>query len=409
MNNCVFAPADILLPASSVCPKKWAVIACDQYTASPGYWEEVRQTVGEAPSTANLMLPEAELPLPGVEAKIEKIHQTMVSYLNAGVLDTYETAYILVERTQPDGRLRYGVVGQIDLDRYDYHRGAHSLIRASEATVVERIPARVAVRRGAALEAPHLMLLADDGTPETDIFSALIARKNEFKKLYDFDLMQQAGHLRGYLLDERAAEHIAQRMEKLSDPAAFAARYGVSPDTPVLALAVGDGNHSLASAKVYYEESKNPLARHALAELVSIHSEALTFEPIFRLLQNTDRACALAFLHDAIPNVTFTESADGVIDVVLSHAEKRLPIAVLQPALDAYLAKHPDATLDYIHGESELQALAAVQGNVAFRFAGMKKSDLFPAMVAGGVLPRKAFSMGQADDKRFYMECRKIK
>ena len=418
--SAVFRPANILLPDfSRVDGTRWSVVACDQYTSDPAYWQAVTDLVGSAPSTLRLMLP--EIWLGESAARVPAIHAEMERVLRE-VLVPHPNAMIYLERTQADGRVRRGLIGTVDLEAYDYNKGSVSPIRATEGTVLERIPPRMAVRRGAALELPHVMLLVDD--PGRTVIEPLSARRDD--PVYDFDLMRNGGHVRGYLLSPAEQTAAVRALGLLATPAAMRERYGAD-DRPPLLFAVGDGNHSLASAKACYEEIKAALgpaaqnhpARYALCEVVNVHDPALDFEPIYRVAFGADpadlsaafAAYAASLSGKAAPQ-TVTVLAGGTVQTVAVPApEKQLPVGTLQAFLDAYLASHPGVTIDYIHGEDAVRDLVAADpaARVGFLFAGMEKSDLFRTVLYDGALPRKTFSMGHAHDKRFYLECRKIR
>ncbi len=415
-----FSPADILLPGKDIDKTKWAVVACDQYTSEPDYWNAVAQQVGDSPSTLQLILPELYLEQPDVEHRIEKIQAAMQADLEAGCLDCYPDALIYVERIQSDGKCRQGLIGKLDLEQYDYAKGSTSPVRATEATVLERIPPRKKVRQGAPLELPHIMILIDD--IRRTVIEPLAARKDSMQKLYDFDLMQGGGHLTGYLIPADMQQQVLDALDALADPAAFAEKYGLAPGTPVLQYAMGDGNHSLATAKTCWEQIKPRLsegerkdhpARYALAELVNLHCEALNFEPIHRLLFHVDAGELIKDFTAALP---CTEGDDVVLihkggrrGVKLTAAGDRLPVDLLQEFLDKWLREHPEAEIDYVHGAAALEELSLKEGNCGMALKAMDKNALFPAIVAGGVLPRKTFSLGEAEEKRYYMECRKIR
>ena len=406
-----FGKADILLPdfvGDAAACRKWAVIACDQFTGEPAYWHEVERIVGDAPSTLHMILPEAYLGGDNTR-ELAKIAETMKSY-RKNLLRTYPNALIYVRRTQADGRVRCGIVGAVDLECYDYAAGSTSPIRATEGTVFERLPPRVAVRRTAVLEAPHVMLLMDD--PADTVLGALERACTTLPKLYDFELMLGGGHLAGYLLTGEAADAVLCRMQK---------RFAESGTD--LALAVGDGNHSLASAKARYEEVKakigeaaalrHPL-RYALCEAVNLHSEALDFEPIYRLVKTDARDELLdglrALGERSAPGVQTVECVGAGLcrRIPLGGGTHALTVGTLQLYLDGFIASHPGSTVDYIHGRDALLRLAAAPGHVGFLFDGMQKTELFSAVERSGALPRKTFSMGHAEDKRYYMECREI-
>lgn len=386
-----FYPADILLPMNPT--SAWPTIACDQYTAEPAYWEEAWRLVGDSPSTLRITLPEIYLKSPDKEERIAGINRTMQEYLQSGILREYPDAMILTERTLPDGRVRRGIVGAVDLAAYDYTKGAKPMIRATEGTVLERIPPRVAIRRNASLELPHVMLLIDD--PIHTVIEPAAEEKG--KLLYDLDLMQNGGHVRGYLLDKEAQSRILVALDAL-----------VVGDDPML-FAVGDGNHSLATAKACaMNEPNNPLAARALVELVNIHDPSLVFEPIYRVLFHVDpeevARAADAFFPKEGSAVTMLAGgkqwqfcADGLV------------CGCVQTFLDRYLSSHPEAEVDYIHGEDVVRRLASEPSTVGFLFQGIEKSELFPYVKEYGALPRKTFSMGEANEKRYYLEARRIK
>lgn len=409
-----FLPADILLPRSCNM-EQWAVIACDQFTSDPAYWEAVEKTVGAAPSTLRMILPEALLGAPEEDASIDAINRTMEAYEAEGVFQKYENALIYVERTLLDGSIRCGLVGMVDLDAYDYHKGAVSPIRATEATVAERIPPRVKVRRGASLEFPHILLLCDD--QEKVLIEPVKAQKNALPMVYDFDLMAGGGHISGWLVSGEAVEAFNARLAAYT--AACPARYAGLPGTAPV-FAVGDGNHSLATAKTCYEELKaahpgvdlscHP-ARYALVELENIHDEAQKFEPIHRVVLDTEPEKLLKALEPwcaegGYPVQWCMSGKSGT--VYLDPARSQLAVGVLQNFLDAYLKDNP-GKLDYIHGEADVYALAERENALGFLLPAMEKSQLFRGVMADGVLPRKTFSMGHAREKRYYLEGRKIK
>ncbi len=413
--NRPFIPARILLPAQADMTR-WSVIACDQFTSQPEYWTEVEQLVGDAPSTLRLMIPEAYLGKRDMETEIRKVNQTMDQYLAAGVFTQVEDAFIYVERTQPDGRVRRGLVGAVDLEAYDYSPQSVSPVRASEATVVERLPVRIHMRESAALEMPHIMILIDD---ETDsVLGPLTGERDGLHLVYDFDLMAGGGHIQGRRITGGRAQATLAALDQLADPAKFNAKYGVK-DTPVVLCVIGDGNHSLAAAKAHWENLKKALpaeklknhpARYALAELVNIHDTALDFEPIHRLVLGTDVPAFLAALEKKFPEGRpLTYLAQGQTgQVQVPGAQIGALIGNLQAALEELTARY-GGEIDYIHGQADLEALSAQPGNVGILLPAMEKSDLFRSVIAGGVFPKKSFSMGHARDKRYYLECREIR
>ena len=405
----IFRPTEILLPDfSRVDGTRWATVACDQYTSQPDYWERVARFVGDAPSSLRLMLP--ELYLSESDSRIPQIHRAMEKALN-DLLIPYPDSMILVERTQADGRVRRGIVGAVDLEAYDFRAGAVSPIRATEGTVLERIPPRVRIRRNAPLEMPHVILLFDD--PRDTVFGSLLSARASLPLLYDFDLMENGGHLRGYRLDADRQAALTDALDTLTEG------QGSNP----LLFAVGDGNHSLATAKTAYEEVKAALgadaarshpARYALVEIENIHDPALDFEPIYRVVTDCDTADFLSELGKITGEKkrcahtvrVITESEDKEISFLRkSHA---LTVGTLQNFIDDYMEKHPGVKCDYIHDEDALIDLAKRKNSVGFIFGGMKKNELFPYVQKNGTLPRKTFSMGEARSKRYYIEARKI-
>jgi len=407
----VFSAADILLPDFKKNEgSRWSVIACDQFTSENEYWEETERIVGNAPSALRLILPELYLGK-NDEERIGAIHKAMDDY-KENVLKVHKDSMIYLRRTCPTGKVREGLVGKIDLEAYDYNKGAKTPVRATEVTVLERIPPRVRVRRGASLELPHVMLLIDDA--ENRLFSLLEEKRGE--RAYAFPLMQGGGEVEGFFVDRSTQETALSVLDGLSGHGG-------------LVFAVGDGNHSLASAKAYYEElkatlgeekAKNHPARYALAEIVNIHSEALVFEPIYRVVFGADRAELLSEMKkfaDAqagdIPTqaVTVVYQENGKEckeDFTFPIGAHTLTVGTLQIFLDEYIKKNKGVEVDYIHDESSLLSLASREGAVGFLFDGMKKEELFSAVAHDGALPRKTFSMGVAREKRYYLEAREI-
>ena len=404
MKHNIFSPADILLPKKDF--EKWSVIACDQFTSRPDYWEEARSISDGAPTTLELIYPEVYLGKTDANAVTESINSRMREYLTSGVYDEYKNAFIYVERIQSDGRLRAGLVGAVDLDQYDYSPFSTSRIRATEKTVLERIPPRVEIRKNAPTELPHVLILMDD--VKRDIIEPLkaLADSGKMRKLYDFDLMLGGGHITGYLVPEEMNASICEKVEALGE-----LHGGIT-------LAVGDGNHSLATAKACRELDKTDINRYALCELVNIHSEALEFEPIYRTVEGTDTSALLAaFTEYLTQNGGYGEGGAQEITFVCGNSElsfnalnppHALPVGTVQLFLDEYL-KGAEGEVDYIHGEDEVRSIAKKNGACGFLYGGMGKSELFDAVEKEGVLPRKTFSMGTARDKRYYTEVRKIK
>ncbi len=410
-----FYPADILLPKDADM-EKWAVVACDQFTSEPEYWERVEKNVGDAPSTLRLILPEAELKAPDVEQHIGKINAEMDDYLGRDIFKELKESLIYIEREQSDGKIRHGVIGMVDLDDYDFTPGSGALIRATEGTVLERIPPRAKVRRNAALELPHVMLLIDD--PDKTVIEPLTAQASGMEKLYDFDLMEGGGHIRGYRLSDAQIDAVADALTGLCADEAMRKKYGVSGVAPLL-FAVGDGNHSLATAKACWEEQKgkNPLAKYALVEVVNNHDDALQFEPIHRVLFGVDAKDFIAEFKKFYPNAHEGKGEGHVIEVAseafdgfltVPDPKVQLAVGTLQAFIDEYLKSH-GGEVDYIHGDEVTRQLGKKPGNIGLLLPAMGKEQLFKTVMADGVLPRKTFSMGHAQDKRYYIESRKIR
>ncbi len=415
-----FLSANILLPDfNKVDGTKWSVIACDQYTSEPEYWSKVEKIVGEAPSTLRITLPEVYLS--ETEKRVPVINDEMEKYLKEVLISNDETM-IYLERTQPNGKIRRGIIGMVDLEAYDFNKGSASMIRATEGTVLSRIPPRVKIRRGAHIELPHVLMLIDD--PEKTVIEPVERLKDSMKKAYDFDLMMNSGHVLGYFVDRAEQERISGALDALASPEAMKKRYG--DDYAALLFAVGDGNHSLATAKTCYEELKKEIgeaeaaksaARYALVEVENLHDSALKFEPIYRVVFGADKddlkkeLCGYASKLQGSgkeQKVTLVTS-DGDEEFVFEHPFAQLTVGTLQGFLDSYIEKHEGAEVDYIHGEDSLRKLASKDGAIGFLFDGMTKDQLFKTVICDGALPRKTFSMGHADDKRFYLECRRVK
>ncbi len=397
-----FNGADILLPAKDF--EKWAVVACDQYTSEPEYWDEVEEKVGNAPSSLRIMLPEIYLEKEGLDGRIAEINRKMKQYLSDGTLVEHKDAMMYVERTQCDGSVRHGIIGTINLSDYEYHKNSKALVRATEATVVERIPPRVHIRRDACLEMPHVLLLVDD--PKLSVIEPLASKKNDLTNAYSFDLMQGGGHIEGYFLDEDTKAAVQNALEEL-----------LTDSEDKMLFAVGDGNHSLATAKECSALNPSPLSKRAMVEIVNIHDPAIVFEPIYRVVFGVDPDALLDAFLDAMGGEYEGEGGQefefvtkDITKIVTVKPKAKLPVGTLQPFLDDYLRAHLAARIDYIHGEEVVHDLcAAAEDTCGFIFKGMEKSELFPAVQKDGSLPRKTFSMGHASDKRFYLEARKIK
>lgn len=414
-----FTSADILLPRDAEY-EKWAVIACDQFTSEPEYWQETEKLTEGAVTALDLILPEIYLGEADVDKRIDKIAANMYGYLDSDVFEEHKNALIYVERIQTDGVLRAGVVGAVDLEEYDYSKGSTSQIRATEATVTERIPPRIKVREKAPIELPHIMILIDD--EKKALIEPLAEHKDDMKKLYDFELMQGGGRLAGWLLTDTLRDELLEKLAKFSEKEAFEKRYGLANTAP-LTFAMGDGNHSLATAKAYYEKLKaaNPdkdmsshPARYALAEIVNLHSPALDFEAIHRIVGTADIDQMMAKMTDELglseepAEQSFVTVRGGEKKKLYVHKPtSKLTVGSLQNFLDKYLAEN-GGDIDYIHGTEVVEKLAADGKKIGFVLPDMGKEQLFPTVIADGALPRKTFSMGHARDKRYYVEARKI-
>jgi len=413
-----FLPADILLPENCNMTK-WSVVACDQYTSQPEYWEEVERFVGEEPSTLAITLPEVYLENEDVTNRIEKINKTMTEYET--IFKEYPSSIIYIERELKCGKVRKGIIGVVDLEAYDFTKGSTSLIRATEGTVLDRIPPRVRVREGASLELPHIMILIDD--PEKTVIEP-IENATEKTKVYDFELMQNSGHIRGYVLDKGLAEKVLSACDKLADFDAFNKKYKTDNLEPML-FAMGDGNHSLATAKTCYENlkkeigedaAKNHPARYALAEIVNLHDESMEFEAIHRVVFDVDAEKLLeAFKEYCDKNKSDNEPQKFICchkneekELIIDMPPSPIAAGTLQHFLDEYVPP-VGGRIDYIHGEDVTREIGSREGNIGFILESMPKNALFKSVIIDGALPRKTFSMGEACDKRFYLECRKIK
>ena len=423
-----FSPAHILLPSEQIPVGQWGCVACDQFTSDRSYWEKAAQAAAGGPSTLDLILPEVYLEEDDVDARISAIHAAMDDYTR-NVLTRAVDGFIYVERTEQSGRVRQGLVGRIDLEAYSYAEGAVPAIRPSEHTVESRIPPRMAVRRGARLETPHIMMLADD--PGCTLIEPIGEKKEQLRKVYEGDLMLNGGHIAGWAVEDPALlAQIDSALNALGSQEAFDARYPQAKGGAPLTLAVGDGNHSLASAKACWEELKKTLtpeqqlthpARWCLAEVCNVHSPAIEIEPIHRVLFNVDCGAVLlaliAWSDSNMAGICFGDSkqqaftlAGPHVSNVLSFEDPVAPLTVgtVDEFIEYFMARHSEARVDYVHDEPAVRALTR-QGGVAFLLPPFEKSDLFKGIVMGGVLPRKTFSMGHAEEKRYYIECRRIK
>ncbi len=416
-----FSPADILLPEVSDITK-WSVVACDQYTSEPQYWKATEEYVCDAHSCYHLVFPELYLHGNDFNTRIARINEHMNRYIQDGVFREIPDSFVYVERTVKSGLTRKGIMGKIDLLAYDYSKCSQSLIRATEGTVVERIPARVSIRENAPLELPHVMLLIDDRTDS--VIAPLTQQIDRMKPLYHFDLMQGGGTIRGYQVPKDLHGSIEQALALLCEQDAFDSRYDVSGRAPLL-FAVGDGNHSLAAAKECYnriastlspEEALRHPARYALVEVVNLHDESLEFEAIHRVVFGVDPEQMLDTLFDYY-DCAYGSSCGQVFGfvtperagtVTVRNPKSNLAVGTLQAFIDDYVSRH-GGEVDYIHGEDVVQRLAKEPGNIGFVLPSMSKTELFRTVILDGALPRKTFSMGEPSEKRFYLEARRIK
>ena len=421
-----------LLPNETIDLHKWAVIACDQFTSQPEYWQEVEKIAGNSPSTYHLILPEAYLDTPMAEEHSQQTYHAMQKYLDEGIFKEYH-GYVLIERNLGK-TTRRGLLLNLDLEKYDFRKGSQSLIRATEGTILDRLPPRIKIREKAQLEVPHIMILIDDR--EDRLFTYLHQQRTAYQKIYDFPLMQDSGSLQGYLVDGRGEQEIDSVLQSLCDPDTYAQKYGLEKNASPLLFAVGDGNHSLATAKSIWEKVKDSVppdhpARYALVEVVNIHDESLKFEPIHRVLFNVSpdiQGLMKEFYHDAIQIMEVgsfeilqkeihqgsSVQKAGMVQnnrffiLQFDDPSATLALGTLQPFLDDLIKEHPSTNMDYVHGDSVLEKLCARAGSVGFLLPAIQKNDFFRTVIVDGSFPRKTFSMGDAREKRFYLECRRI-
>lgn len=431
---------EILLPNENIDMTKWSVIACDQYTSDLEYWKKVESIVGDNPSTLRLIFPEIFLEEEDRENRIEAINNRMKEYLENGILVSHGPCFIYLERETSSSKVRKGLMLAVDLEKYDYNKGSKSLIRATEGTVLERIPPRVKIRENASIELPHIMLLIDDD--KKTVIEPLADRKEQFDKIYDFDLMLDGGHVRGYkITDNTTIISILQAFEQL-------ARSKGEGDT--FLFAVGDGNHSLAAAKAHWENIKSSLPRHetashparyALVEVCNVHDDGILFEPIHRVVFGIDYNKLVSGIREYFEQAndssnleiieytdrsSFENNLAGIKSnpgthvipfltssrygaVMVKNPVHNLEVGTLQSFLDWLVSKYTGIKVDYIHGEDAVKNLTGKENNIGFFLPSMNKHDLFKTVMMEGTLPRKTFSMGEACDKRYYLECRRIR
>ena len=422
---------EILLP-KNIDLSTWSVIACDQYTQDKDYWKNVEEKAGNKPSTLNLILPEVYLGSPDKADRIKKIRQSMKEYLDTGVFADAKKCFIYLERKTAFGRTRKGLVAQIDLETYEWKPFSKANIRATEATIVERIPPRMEIRKGAPLELPHIMLLVND---KDDLLVGANKPTDGRAPIYDGDLMANGGHITGWALESKVD------IEGVEKALNLIAEKNASPDGSTFLFAVGDGNHSLATAKAVWDEykkehpeDKDSPVRYALIEIVNIYDTGLTFEPIHRVIFNIDNEALIKKLAEKLNgNIKALDDADKVIkavkdswanfgffyldsegkqkNVLLETKIKELAVARLQPEIDAFLKELQDqskAEIDYIHGTDEVLKLGSKENSLGILLPPIAKDSFFETINGRGPLPRKSFSMGEADEKRFYLECRRL-
>ena len=429
MEHC-FVPAEILLPDEKTDLGRWACVACDQFTSEPEYWQQAEEVVGAAPSALRLVLPEVYLGGADEAERVAAIQAAMADYAKT-VLTRRVNGFVYLERTQMDGSIRAGLLGAVDLEAYSYEKGSRPVVRPSENTVVERIPPRLRVRRGASLELPHVMMLVDDA--EKTLIEPLAALKGSLPKLYEGELMLGGGHIEGWAVEDKAlCDRLVAAIDRLGSREVFDAKYPAAAGSPTLTLAVGDGNHSLATAKAYWEELKSTLppeqrethpARWCLAEVCNLYSDSIQIESIPRVLFDVSADEVLRQLHaygeerhlglhlGEAPKgrQSFTLATPDGRETAVSFDTPAEPLAVgtAENFVQQVLANCPGSRVDYIHGDDTARRMVA-EGAVGLILPPFDKADILKGVVLGGVLPRKTFSMGHAEEKRYYLEAREI-
>ncbi len=425
----------ILLPRDKKLDS-WSVIACDQYTQDMEYWKKVSDAAGSNPSTLNLILPEVYLGSPDRKERLEKIRSAMSDYVSSNVFDEETEEFIYVERTSAYGRTRKGLVCAIDLDTYEWKPFSKNLIRATEATIVDRIPPRKEIRKNAPLELPHIMLLVND--PEHCLVEKAGDNAKKNSPVYDGDLMLGAGHVSGWAVRSEAdMKSVYESLDKLF-------KDNTAADGSTFMFAVGDGNHSLATAKAVWDEYRDELraqgkseeeiacsnVRYALVEIVNIYDQGLTFEPIHRVLFNAYPQKLISYLADKLDGKIIDEDNRGALEVNVKNSVADfgfvysvdgklrftriateitdLAVSRLQPELDEFIKKYDGIEIDYIHGAEEVFRLGQKENAVSILLPPIAKDSFFDTISGRGPLPRKSFSMGEADEKRFYLECRRL-
>ncbi len=414
--------ASILVPNKNISYNKFSVVACDQYTSQPEYWEEVEKLIDESVSAYNMVFPEIYLELDGFERRIKAINDYMDDCYNKNYFCEYPNSMFYIERTLENGKVRKGIVATIDLEHYDFKSGTENYIRATEGTVLERIPPRVKIRQNALLEIPHVMLLVDDDNKA--IIEPLSSKIGEFELVYDFDLMQNSGSIKGYKLDKNSIDVVHEILSNYADSEYFNEKYSVNGKAPML-FAAGDGNHSLATAKECYEKikntsnlaAKNHPARYALVELVNLHDESLEFEAIHRVIFDVNPEFLMQKMKEKL-NLVEGEGAEQVFCAVvngksttysITNPNRNICVGTVDSFINGFLYEF-SGKVDYIHGEDVVNKITEKHDDsIGFIFPAMHKSQLFKTVILDGALPRKTFSMGHASDKRFYFESRIIR
>ncbi len=418
----IFSPADILLPKNCDMTK-WSSIACDQHTSEPEYWERCEAFVGDAPSTLHLTIPELRYRDANMPEMIKKVRATADEYLDKGLFERFENSYLYIERTLASGLVRRGLMGQLDLEQYDNAPHAKTLIRATEGVVREKLPSRISLRDGARMEMSHVMVLIDD--PKETLIEPLTAKRSSMQKLYDFPLMEGGGSIAAWRVTGGDIAPVDAAIDRLLNPESFAKRYNAEGE-PVLIFAIGDGNHSLSTAKACWERMKPSLssaeqethpARFALVELINIMDPVEKFEPIHRVIFDTDtkklRAALLSEMEGAVdgevPGAAHIRwrsgSEKGVITLTKLHGQ--LAVGDFTAFIDSYIARE-GCRIDYIHEDAVALELASRENTICFLMPDISKSDFFPSIIKDGAMPRKTFSMGHSADKRYYLECRSL-
>ena len=396
----IFQPADILIPKTPDF-ESWSVIACDQYSSDKEYWMRVEDKTREKPSTFHMIVPEAFLDNISMPEASRSKHEIMEKYWNSGMFATLPNSFVYVEREVTGGFVRHGIVGVIDLEAYEYTPGNSALIRASENTVVDRLPPRIAVRSSALLELPHIMVLLDDA--EKSVIEPISEHKNELEPLYDFELMENGGRLKGWQVSGEAAEKVMSAINAIEKP---------------FLLVIGDGNHSLAAAKCCWENIKKETgldthpARYALVEMNNVYDEGIVFEPIHRVIFGTNIEKFVCALKEKIAGKSGwrleyrAKDSSGAFCVEAENVGNL--IDKVQKFVEAYISEN-GGTVDYIHDLSAVSEFTTKSDTVGILMPPMDKSELFKTVAENGVFPKKSFSIGHAKDKRYYLECRKIR